>query len=145
MSSNTSNQDAPSVISSLEHRSYGLGANGNDTRPMTSPSGTEKFATNNSTFSAQKDPLSGLFQTPLSGVRVETSQTAISPGRVSSLKLRPSLADDFSPLTSFQRYPSISVGHCQAFIRLFLMMSLDRCRMFQFDHPTTVLIQFSRT
>ncbi|OOQ90516.1 putative Zn(II)2Cys6 transcription factor [Penicillium brasilianum] len=89
MSSSTSNQDAPSVISSLEHRSYGLDANANDAGPMTSPSGAEQFATNNPTFSAQKDPLDGLFQTSLSRVRLETGQTAISPRRISLDPLDP--------------------------------------------------------
>jgi hypothetical protein len=85
ISSNTSNQDAPSVISSLENRSYGLDANvnANDTGHNTSPSSAEKFATNNPPFSAQKDSLNTLFQTPLSNVRLETSQTAMSPSRVS--------------------------------------------------------------
>ncbi|KAJ5432718.1 uncharacterized protein N7458_011874 [Penicillium daleae] len=66
MSSSTSNQDAPSVMSSLEHRSYGLDANANDTLSITSPSGADKFATNNPPFSAQEDALGGLFQTSLS-------------------------------------------------------------------------------
>lgn len=88
MSSSTSNQDAPSVISSLEHRSYGLDANANDAGPMTSPSGAEQFATNNPNFSAQKHPLDGLFQTSLSRVRLETGQTAISPRRVCLSKLQ---------------------------------------------------------
>lgn len=82
MSSSTSNQDAPSVMSSLEHRSYGLDANANDTLSITSPSGADKIATNNPPFSAQEDALGGLFQTSLSSARLETSQTAISPTRV---------------------------------------------------------------
>jgi hypothetical protein len=71
------------VISSLEHRSYGLDASANDTGHNTSPSSAEKFTTNNPPFSAQKDPLNTLFQTPLSNGRLETSQAAISPSRVS--------------------------------------------------------------
>lgn len=83
ISSNTSNQDVPSIISSLENRAYGLDANANDTGHNTSPSSAEKFATINPPFSAPKDPLSGIFETPLSNVRLETNQTAMSPSRVS--------------------------------------------------------------
>ncbi|KAJ5160367.1 uncharacterized protein N7482_007371 [Penicillium canariense] len=81
-SSNASIQDAPSVMSPLEHRPYGLDAPTKDAAHLKSPTGVETFATT-SAFTSQKDPWVGFFQTPLSSVRLETSQAAMTPGRMS--------------------------------------------------------------
>lgn len=71
------------AVSPTQRQPFGLDVHTNDAAHLNGPTAVETLEPANPTFSTQKNPLDGIFPDSLHDTRLETHQTAITPGHVS--------------------------------------------------------------